>query len=343
MIEHQYIDRETGGVCTETLFADRIVNSIYNQWRESAPALFKALTSARISSLLAFFNYDIPKGSSMTGARELVQTLGLDLLECVEPPSSYTCARKIFERQIRYWECRPMPSSREVVVSPADAKMLAGNFRETSRLFIKEKFFQFEELFSEEKQQWIATFRRGDFAVFRLTPEKYHYNHLPVSGKVIDIYQIEGRFHSCNPGAVVSMVTPYSKNRRVVTVIDTDVPNGSRVGKVAMIEVVALMIGDIVQCYSHRRYESPEPVRTGMFVERGQVKSLYRPGSSVDILIFEPDRIRFCSDILTNLYHPSARSRFSQGFGRSLVETDVKVRSAVATRLEPSEPVMEGY
>lgn len=54
--------------------------------------------------------------------------------------------------------------------------------------------------------------------------------------------------NSCNPGAVVSMVTPFSKNRRVVTVIDTDVPGGTGIG------LVAMMIGDIVQCYSTHGY-----------------------------------------------------------------------------------------
>jgi phosphatidylserine decarboxylase len=44
------------------------------------------------------------------------------------------------------------------------------------------------------------------------------------------------------------MVRPYSKNKRVVTIIDTDVEGGTGIGLVAMIEVVALMIGDIVQC-----------------------------------------------------------------------------------------------
>ena len=203
-----------------------------------------------------------------------------------------------------------MPPSPEIVVSPADAKMLAGTFRETSRLYIKEKFFDFEELLGKNKRPWLKAFAGGDLAVFRLTPEKYHHNHTPVSGQVVDVYYIEGRFHACNPGAVVSMVTPYSKNRRVVTIIDTDTPGGSRVGLVAMIEVVALMIGDIVQCYSQQRYESPQPVRSGMFLQRGQVKSLYRPGSSVDILIFQPGRIRFCEDILANLHHPTARSRY---------------------------------
>ena len=54
------------------------------------------------------------------------------------------------------------------------------------------------------------------------------------------------------PGAVVALVTPYSKNSRVVTIIDTEVPGGTGVGLVAMIEVVALMIGEVVQCYSGR-------------------------------------------------------------------------------------------
>ena len=332
MNRHQYIQRSTGKVLTEKLFADRMINALYGPARENVPKMFKALTSARFSSILGFLNYDLSAGQSLTGARRLVKDLGLDLSECVAPASAYTTARKVFERQIRYWDCRPMPASEKIVVSPADAKMLAGSFRESDRLFIKEKFFDFNELLGLSKDRWHNAFAGGDFAVFRLTPEKYHYNHAPVSGRVEEIYHIEGRFHACNPGAVVTMVTPFSKNRRVVTVMDTDVPGGSRVGRVAMIEVVALMIGDILQCYSHRRYESPKPLRRGMFLRRGQVKSLYRPGSSVDILIFQAGRIDFCRDILDNLNHPTACSRYSQGFGRSLVETEVAVRAPIATR-----------
>ena len=110
-----------------------------------------------------------------------------------------------------------------------------------------------------DKKKWLNEFSGGDFAIFRLTPDKYHYNHSPVNGKVIDIYEVDGHFHSCNPGAIVKIVTPYSKNRRVVTVIDTDIPGGSNVGLVAMIEVVALMIGEIEQCYSCLLYTSPSP------------------------------------------------------------------------------------
>ena len=111
---------------------------------------------------------------------------------------------------------------------------------------------------------WQLCFGDGYYAIFRLTPEKYHYNHLPVSGKVVDVHEIDGDFHSCNPSAIVRMVTPYSKNRHCVTIIDTDVEGGTNAGYVAMIEVVALMIGEVVQCYSDEGYEPASPLNVNL-------------------------------------------------------------------------------
>jgi phosphatidylserine decarboxylase len=96
-----------------------------------------------------------------------------------------------------------------------------------------------------------------------------------------------------------------------------------------MIEIVALMIGDIVQCYSRKRYDSPQFVVQGLFLEKGCPKSLYRPGSSTDVLVFQKNRVRFCDDIIANMRHQKAYSRYSQGFGAQLVETDVQVRSLI--------------
>ena len=329
---HQYIDRESGHVKTETLFADRLVQHIYSSVRERTPRLYAALTSARMSQLLAFLNYDLPFGDGLTGGAKLAANLGLDLGECLDPPSRLDTARKIFERKIRYWETRPLPADPGVVVSPADSKLLLGSFAEQDLLFVKEKFFSFPELLGPSQARWRQAFKGGDFCVCRLTPEKYHYNHTPVSGRVLDLYAVEGRYHSCNPGAVSRAVTPYSKNKRVVTIIDTDLPGGSRVGIVAMVEVVALMIGGITQCYSKRRYDDPQPVKPGLWMDRGQPKSLYNPGSSVDILIFQPGRIAFSSDLRRNLLRTEVSSRFSLNFGRPLVETNVAVRSAIAER-----------
>ncbi len=327
---HQYVERLSGTVITEELFGDRIVRFLYSRAREQAPFLFRLATSARMSSLLGLYHFDLALGPRLRGNSRFLARCGVDLDECVAPREHFITPRKIFERQIRYWQCRPMPQGEDAVVSPADARVALGSLASDSPLFLKDKFFNYEELLGADHRLWLEVFSHGDYAVFRLTPDKYHYNHTPVSGRVVDHYSLGGVYHSCNPGAVVEMITPYSKNKRVVTIIDTDVPGGTGVGYVAMVEVVAMMIGDIVQCYSDTGYDHPLRIRPGMFLSKGQPKSLYRPGSSTDILFFEKDRIRFAEDLLEKGSQTNVHSRFSLGFGRPLVEVEVQARSLIA-------------
>lgn len=330
MPRHQYARRQDGVVLDETLFADRVVRFLYSRVREHAPWLFRTLTGARASSFLATANFDLPLAPRLLGNRRFLERCGVDLAECADPGEHYTTARRVFERRIRYWDCRPLPDNPRAVVSPADARVVVGSLKPDDSLFLKGKFFDFHELLGQGKTDWLSAFRAGDAAVFRLTPEKYHYNHAPVSGQVREIYELDGSYHACNPSAVLALGTPHSKNRRVVTILDTDVAGGTGVGLVAMIEVAALMIGDIVQAYSETRYEDPQPVRPGLFLRRGQPKSLYRPGSSTDILLFQPRRIRFDQDLVANRLRPDIASRFTLGFNTSLAETDIQVRSRIA-------------
>ena len=327
---HQYIDRQTRRVKTEKLIADALLNRLYSGARENPSLLFKMITSKRMSALLALFHYDLQRPVKNPRRDPRILPIGIDWSESLDPPERLNTIRKVFERKLTYWRFRPMSDERESVASPADARMVVGSFDVHNALFLKEKFFSYEELFSRTKSQWIHAFAGGDFGIFRLTPDKYHYNHLPVSGKVVDLYVVDGQCHSCNPGAVVSMVTPFSKNRRVVTIIDTDVPGGTGIGQVAMIEIVAMMIGEIVQCYSLRAYDAPSKIVPGMFVEKGCPKSLYRPGSSVDVVVFQKNRVVFSPDILANMRRRDVTSRFTVNFKQPLVETDVKVRSEIA-------------
>lgn len=331
MVQHQYIERETRRVCNEQLYWDRIIHFFYSKVRENSPVMFRLLTGPRLSRILGFLTYETFLGHKISGSKDFLDRCGINLQECLEDPGYYNTPRRIFERQIRYWETRPMPDGPHAVISPADARVLVGSLSQTKSFFIKEKFFEFEQLLGCDRPQWLTAFTGGDFAIFRLTPDKYHYNHTPVSGKVADFYEIPGSYHSCNPGAVVSAVTPYSLNKRVVTIFDTNVHDGSQIGLVAMIEVVALMIGEIIQCYSEEKYDCPRSITKGLFVKKGFPKSLYRPGSSTDILIFEKNRLHFADDIVRNKLHWNAQSRFTVGFGVSLVETDVKVRSLIGT------------
>jgi phosphatidylserine decarboxylase len=327
-VPHQYIDRNSLQIITEKPMGDRSIQFLYNTLRENTPAMFRALTSKRMSSLLSFIHYDM-LGNTPKNSRDLFNRFSVELHECVEALSFYDSYRKFFERQIRYWETRPMNPQPTIVVSPADARMLIGSLSTTSSLFIKDSFFDLEELLGLDSM-WHSTFSGGDFAVFRLTPDKYHYNHTPVSGRVLTIYNVDGRYHSCNPSALIATASLYSKNRRIVTIIDTDVEGGTAVGLVAMVEIVALMIGDIVQAYSKERYDNPKEIVSGQMVRRGCPKSLFRPGSSTDVVIFEPGRIAFADDLVKNSQRCDIQSRFTNGFKRPLVETDVAVRSSIA-------------
>ncbi|MDD4862163.1 MAG: phosphatidylserine decarboxylase [Smithellaceae bacterium] len=332
-MHHHYVERDTRRIKTEQFYGDQAVQFLYSRIREQSSWLFRRLTTARISRVLGHMNYDGILAKRMNNYLDIHQQLNINPGECLDAPEKLNSLRRIFERKIRYGVCRPMPNDPRAVVSPADSRMLLGSFQEESGLFIKDKFFDYEEMFGVNKRTWLSAFRDGDFAVFRLTPEKYHYNHTPVAGKIIDFYQIPGVYHACNPHAVISVVTPYSKNKRVVTIVDTDVEGGTKAGLVAMIEVVALMIGDIAQCYSEKQYESPVSVGTGMFVKKGVPKSLFRPGSSTVVLIFQKDRVHFADDIAANMFYPDVESIFSRGFGKPLIETEVKVRSFIASSL----------
>lgn len=328
-MQHQYVDRETGRVINERLLGDPLIRLLYHRVREQSNTLFNMLVSARSSNILAALQFDQP----IVNQETFLKRSGIDLSETMDCPESFTSARRLFERKIRYWECRPMSEDSTAIVSPADARVIPGSFSNTALIQIKDKFFCFEELFGDRFKHWRDQFVDGDFMVFRLTPDKYHYNHLPVTGRVVDFFTIDGGYHSCNPSAIISVVTPFSKNRRVVTILDTDIPGGSGVGLVAMVEVVALMIGDITQAYSENRYDNPQPIKIGMLLHKGQPKSLYQPGSSTDILIFQPGRISFEQDLIENRHRSDVSSRFSSGFGQPLVETDVKVRSLIARSL----------
>lgn len=330
-MEHYYIERSTGIPVREKFFSDDLIKFIYDPVRENFDYLFNILTGSFSSRAAAFFNYDFPMGNEKKRVENLIKEMEIDKSELFFKNNDLLTPRKIFERKIRYWETRPMDNDPSIIVSPSDSRVVTGENSDTSLFPVKNKFFSYLELLSKNSK-WQDFFKTGSFAVFRLTPDKYHYNHSPVSGRVEDIYQLEGKYHSCNPYIFSKINKPLCKNKRVVTIINTDVENGSNIGFVAMVEIAALMIGEIIQCYSSEKYESPVHVSKGMFLEKGNPKSRFAPGSSTIVLLFEKNRVNFDSDLIKNRNKKSIQSRLSNDFKTPLIETDLKVRESIATR-----------
>jgi phosphatidylserine decarboxylase len=103
MVSHQYIDRVSGRVLAEPLYADRLLRLVYAAPWEDRSWILRTVTSARTSQLLGFLNYDLPFGWMLWGIDRFVRQLGVDLSECVESVERLDSPRKLFQRQIRYW------------------------------------------------------------------------------------------------------------------------------------------------------------------------------------------------------------------------------------------------
>lgn len=335
-LSHSFIRRSDGSVITEALVYDRHIRWLYSDLREHAPRVYRWLTHSKSANrLLAKINFDLPIRAGAVALEELAQKMQMDLSEALMPLSPRSSWRQIFGRQIGFWQTRSMNRD-TTVVCPSDAKVLISGAIAQSTLPIKNKLFSRRELFGPNAQ-WAAHFADADWALFRLTPEAYHYNHVPVSGIVQDFYWVDGALHSCNPLIVEYELQPTSKNSRAVTIINTDCPGGSHIGMVAMIEVVALLIGQVEQCYSEQQYQNPQPIAPTMFLQKGAVKSRFLPGSSTVVLLFEPRRIRFSEDLIANQNRSNVISRYTAVFNQTMVETEVRVRSDLAHRIDSGD------
>jgi phosphatidylserine decarboxylase len=75
-----------------------------------------------------------------------------------------------------------------------------------------------------------------------------------------------------------------------------------------------------------------------MRIQAGCPKSLFYPGSSTVVLLFEPLRMDFEEDLVANSLRRDVQSRFCEGFGPGLVETDLRMGEVIGrpVALKPS-------
>lgn len=85
-MKHQYIDRKTRQVRTETLKADPVISAVYSPIRENASFLFHLMISARMSSLIGAVSYDLPFFKPPSDSKRFLSAHGIDLSEVAGDP-----------------------------------------------------------------------------------------------------------------------------------------------------------------------------------------------------------------------------------------------------------------
>lgn len=203
----------------------------------------------------------------------------IDVEEIELPLSDYCSFNDFFTRKLKPGK-RPFEQETHFFCSPADAKVLVYPHPQAEQKFwIKGATSTISDLLDSRVN--AEPYRGGSVLIARLAPYDYHRFHFPDSGTVHQTHKIRGHYHSVNPIALAQVPDVYCRNRRSITEFWSD-----HFGRIACVEVGALMVGSIVQTHVPGR------------VERGQEKGYFQFGGSTIVLLFEPNKICFDDDLI---------------------------------------------
>jgi phosphatidylserine decarboxylase len=128
------------------------------------------------------------------------------------------------------------------------------------------------------------TFKDGPLMIARLCPVDYHRYHYPDDGVTSDAYFMHGDYHSVNPLALKFKSDIFISNERRVSILET-----ANFGKLAYVEVGAVMVGKIVQSFDEKTS-----------FKRGDEKGYFLFGGSTVIVLGEKGKWSPSQDMLEN-------------------------------------------
>jgi phosphatidylserine decarboxylase len=146
-------------------------------------------------------------------------------------------------------------------------------------------------------------FAGGPLFIARLCPTDYHRYHYPDDGRTLESFPVRGALHSVNPAALAFRGDILSTNERHVSILET-----KHFGKLAYIEVGALMVGLIRQTHDEK-----QPFH------RGDEKGTFLFGASTVVLLGEKGAWIPDADLLeqTSTHRRETLVRLGQGIAKT--------------------------
>jgi len=270
----QYVDRESGLVKTEKVAGERWLVWLYNN--PVGEATLWALAKRKMVSSVYGNLMDRP--ASAEKILPFVEEFDIDL--GIAQKQEFNSFNDFFTRKLKK-DARPVDTNSNIIVSPADGKILAYTNILNTDFIVKGYRF---DVFSFLDDSVIAQkYLDGSLVIFRLAPNDYHRFHFPVNGSVSPITRIDGDYYSVNPLALRKMAEIFCLNKREFIILSNPL-----FGNVVMAEVGATMVGSIEQTYK------------GDFAIKGEEKGYFEFGGSTVVLLFEKNKIRIDDDLLIN-------------------------------------------
>ncbi|KAF3491013.1 C2 domain-containing protein [Arthroderma uncinatum] len=228
--------------------------------------------------------YDDPASSSQIDA--FIAFHQLDMSEVLLPLDQFKTFNEFFYRALKP-DARPCsaPENPDIIVSPADCRSVVfDRITEATQIWVKGREFSIERLLGKAYPEDVERFKNGALGIFRLAPQDYHRFHIPVDGVMGTPKTIEGEYYTVNPMAIRSALDVYGENVRVIVPIDSVAH-----GRVMVICVGAMMVGSTVITQE-----------AGAKVSRTDELGYFKFGGSTLLVLFEPGRMNFDSDLVDN-------------------------------------------
>lgn len=194
-------------------------------------------------------------------------------------PMTYCSFNHFFMREIKSG-ARLLAEEKTTLGAPCDGKVTVYPISENQTFKVKQSEYALSELLDSTSlaKEWQG----GSAVIFRLTPDDYHHYYFIDEGAILAHQKIAGVFHTVQPIAVHNEPV-FSRNAREVTVIET-----KHFGKIAQIEVGALMVGKIKNLKNSGR------------CQRFEKKGWFEFGGSTVILLFQENQVTIDQEIWSN-------------------------------------------
>lgn len=164
----------------------------------------------------------------------------------------------------------PAGVAEDALLSPADSRLTVVPLQKGTAFPVKQAPYTAAQLLGNSAL--AKRYENGFAFVFRLSVEDYHRYAYPDNGKELKHWFLRGTLHTVNPIALEKLPV-FHRNSREVTLLECE-----RFGRVAFVEVGAMLVGKIVNRHPKR-------------FSRGEEKGYFEFGGSTVVLLVEPGKV----------------------------------------------------
>ncbi len=205
----------------------------------------------------------------------------VELGECEGSGAGWSSFDAFFTRGLRKG-ARPVDADPRAIVSVADGRIASmGRIDDQSTWPVKGRPYRVGELLGSETEG--RRFDGGLACVIYLSPRDYHRVHAPVGGVLRTVHSLPGDYYPVNAIGMRHVPNLFVRNRRVAITIDAD--SGSRLGRVTIVMVSAMIVGRITVTGIAARDVPLGEHGLNVPIDKGEEIGVFHLGSTAVVLV----------------------------------------------------------